>query len=94
MSVRVLGKCSICGGRVTVPLVWLGVIPPVPTCESCGAMADAPGPVIPMKPQPRSHGCRACGAIGLHYCTGGQPRHPGWKLVKKPWGMGGPMFKA
>lgn len=29
---------------------WLGVVPPVPTCESCGAVAAATGPVIPMVP--------------------------------------------
>lgn len=79
---RAIGKCSLCGGRVTVPTIWLGVIPPTPTCESCGAVAETPGPVIPMRPKKaRPYGpgrCQACGCHGLHYCTGGQPRHPGW----------------
>lgn len=48
---QTIGTCSICGGRVTVPSIWLAVIPPTPTCENCGATA-APnnGPVIPMVP--------------------------------------------
>ena len=45
-----VGTCSICGGRVTVPSVWHGVIPPIPTCESCGAMAAQHGPIIQMQP--------------------------------------------
>lgn len=48
---NVIGTCSICGGRVTVPTVWHGIIPPTPTCEYCGATAAAHGPVIPMQPQ-------------------------------------------
>lgn len=47
---QVLGTCSICGGRVTLPTVWWGVIPPTPTCESCGATARQHGPVIDMEP--------------------------------------------
>lgn len=51
---RTIGTCSLCGGAVTVPSVWMGVIPPVPTCSGCGARAaEAHGPVIPMKPAPR-----------------------------------------
>lgn len=45
-----LGTCSCCGGPVTVPTIWHGVVPPVPTCEQCGATARASGPVIPMEP--------------------------------------------
>lgn len=56
MSVRVIGKCSLCGGRVVVPSAWWSINPPVPTCEKCGAVADTPGPVIPMKPRPRRLG--------------------------------------
>lgn len=45
----VVGACSLCGGPVSVPTVWHGVIPPKPTCEKCGAVAvDANGPVIQM----------------------------------------------
>lgn len=50
MSLCVVGTCSICGGRVTVPLVFWSVVPPVPTCESCGAVEASHGPVIPMQP--------------------------------------------
>lgn len=46
----VLGTCSLCGGPVTVPTVWHGIIPPVPTCGQCGATAKQSfGPVIPME---------------------------------------------
>lgn len=45
-----IGQCSLCGGSVTVPSVWCGIKPPVPTCQSCGATARASGPVIPMNP--------------------------------------------
>ena len=46
---KTIGTCSICGGRVTVPHIWGGAIPPTPTCESCGAMAASHGPVIEMQ---------------------------------------------
>lgn len=36
---RLVGRCGLCCGRVTVPDVWMGTTPPpVPTCESCGAV--------------------------------------------------------
>lgn len=53
-----IGTCGACGGPVTVPSVWMGVIPPVPTCERCGRQAaNGYGPKIPMQddapaPQP------------------------------------------
>lgn len=50
-----IGTCSICGGAVTAPLVWMGVIPPTPTCDGCGARAASHGPVIPMQPTPQRH---------------------------------------
>lgn len=46
MNDRTIGTCSLCGGPVTVPSVWMGVVPPTPTCSSCGATAH--GPVIEM----------------------------------------------
>ena len=47
----VIGTCSICGGAVTVPAAWSGVVPPVPTCASCGAIKKQPyGPVIKKQP--------------------------------------------
>lgn len=45
-----IGVCSICGGPVTVPDMWHGIYPPVPTCEHCGATSAGRGPVIPMFP--------------------------------------------
>lgn len=55
---KVIGKCSNCGGRVTVPSVWFGSIPPKPICESCGATTKEPDDkVIPMNlpPNPLLH---------------------------------------
>ena len=47
-----IGTCSICSGPVTVPTIWHGVIPPTPTCRSCGAVKAADhGPVIKMEPR-------------------------------------------
>lgn len=46
----ILGTCSICGGRVSVPDAWLSVIAPTPTCEQCGATKANHGPVIDMTP--------------------------------------------
>ena len=47
---RLIGVCSRCGGGVRLPAVWLGTVPPTPTCEACGAVAgpwDRPAlPVI------------------------------------------------
>ena len=43
-----IGTCSICGGQVTIPTVWAGIIPPTPSCLSCGALGRSFGPVIPM----------------------------------------------
>lgn len=49
---RAIGTCSQCGGLVTVPAVWAGVIPPTPTCSACGAVAPSPwvGPILPVIP--------------------------------------------
>jgi len=49
MSYSVVGKCSLCGGKVYVPNVWLGIFPPDETCSSCGALSDRL-PEIKMKP--------------------------------------------
>ena len=55
MSVKVLGKCNLCGGKVVIPTVWFGIKPPVPTCEKCGAVEDdtAKLPTLPMRPNKR-----------------------------------------
>ena len=55
MSVKIIGQCSCCGGKVTVPESWLCIYPPVPTCQSCGATPKQKyGPVIEMEPPPRA----------------------------------------
>lgn len=48
---QTVGTCSICGGPVTVPIVFHSIVPPVPQCDACGAVA-APKtwPVVPMVP--------------------------------------------
>jgi hypothetical protein len=51
---QTIGTCSLCRGAVTVPNVWGGIIPPTPTCSSCGAKPANPhGPVIDMEPTRR-----------------------------------------
>jgi hypothetical protein len=47
----IIGSCSICGGNVTVPDTWYGINPPVPRCDSCGAIKRT-RPVIDMEPVP------------------------------------------
>lgn len=37
---RPVGKCSCCGGVVSVPTVYMSVCRPPVSCESCGAVAD------------------------------------------------------
>lgn len=49
-KIQILGRCSICGGNVTVPFMWHGIYPPVPTCNSCGAVKKNTTPVIDMTP--------------------------------------------
>lgn len=50
---RVVGRCSLCGGVVSAPLVFWSVTQPVPQCETCGAYADQAAnlPVVPMTPK-------------------------------------------
>lgn len=45
-----IGTCSLCGGEVTMPKAWWSVVPAKPTCEQCGAVKRASGPVIDMQP--------------------------------------------
>ncbi|MES2409009.1 MAG: hypothetical protein V4509_01770 [Patescibacteria group bacterium] len=33
---RIIGTCGSCGGPVTIPNEWMSILPPVPTCQSCG----------------------------------------------------------
>ena len=51
MNDRTIGTCSICGGAVTLPTFWWGVVPPTPECSKCGAHPKrAYGPTIEMEP--------------------------------------------
>jgi uncharacterized Zn finger protein len=55
MNEITIGKCSICGGEVTCPQVWHGIVPPTPRCRNCGAVPKATrGPVIPMEKPPET----------------------------------------
>lgn len=50
-EVITLGTCSLCGGVVTIPTVYMSTSSPVPTCASCGAVpvkAKGSRPVIDM----------------------------------------------
>lgn len=55
MNRRPIGRCSECGGVVSLPEYWMGVNRPLPTCESCGRVANEANylnlPIIPMKPR-------------------------------------------
>lgn len=52
-NTQIIGTCSLCGGPVTLPLIWGSVVPPTPTCAACGALpARGFGPVIDMRPGP------------------------------------------
>ena len=42
MSEVVIGTCSLCGGPVTVPSAWGGILPPVGRCRGCGAEQKDP----------------------------------------------------
>ena len=53
MSKRVIGTCGECGGAVGIPVVWMSIIPPTPSCFSCGAVPENPhGQVMAMKKRP------------------------------------------
>lgn len=51
MNRRIIGKCSQCGGVVSVETVYWSVNRPVPSCEQCSAVADETAglPVIPTR---------------------------------------------
>lgn len=54
---RTVGTCSICAGRVTAPQTYLSTVPPIPSCESCGATQKQPhGDVIQMEPRKQQKG--------------------------------------
>ena len=43
---RLIGKCSQCGGVVSIPNVWWSVNRPFAKCEKCGAVAKNTLPII------------------------------------------------
>lgn len=47
-TTRTIGRCSICDGDVTVPMIWGGVQPARPSCDSCGAVQKNNAPVVDM----------------------------------------------
>ncbi len=48
---RPIGKCSICGGIVSIPSVYMSVNKPIPRCENCGAVEKSIDlPIIEMQP--------------------------------------------
>jgi len=51
-NVRVIGRCSLCGGRVVVPSIIFQVGPVTPQCEKCGATYHVEDtlPILPMRP--------------------------------------------
>lgn len=78
VCVTTVGTCSICGGPVRVPAVWMGIIPPEPTCASCGAVKADHGPVIQMKPRQKRRcsstvpQCMGQAARGICTCRDGE----------------------
>ena len=52
---RPIGKCSQCGGVVSIQTVYWSVQRPIPSCKSCGAVANETHnlPVIPTTPMPK-----------------------------------------
>lgn len=50
MNKQTVGTCGNCNGAVTVDTIYWSVVPPRPSCESCGALPKQNhGPVIPME---------------------------------------------
>ena len=54
MSVIQVGTCGNCGGPVEVPVAWMGIYAPTPTCRQCGATPrEAFGRRMEMNPSPQ-----------------------------------------
>ena len=51
-----IGRCSICGGDVVIPVHWSAVVPSVPTCTSCGAVKRQRLPTVEMEPPQKWRG--------------------------------------
>lgn len=53
MTKKIVGTCGNCGGNVTVPMVWHGIYPPKPSCDSCGASPKRDkAEILDMEPRP------------------------------------------
>ena len=69
MMDSILGACSICGGDVVVPGIWYGVMPPTPTCSSCGAMKARP--VVSMDPPRQIYVSTGTSSAGVEWIRTG-----------------------
>jgi len=51
MTKTVIGKCSLCGGKVITDSIWMSTESQVPRCSSCGEEMDdmVNVPTVPMK---------------------------------------------
>lgn len=53
--ITAVGTCGACGGCVGIPSVWMGVVPPKPTCQTCGRHPkESYGKVLDMENEPKS----------------------------------------
>jgi len=50
MTYRIIGKCSECGGPVTLENQWYSTEPQRPRCRNCGGIEEANLPIIKIKP--------------------------------------------
>jgi hypothetical protein len=62
-NLKIVGRCSLCGGVVSVPFVSWSVGRVLPTCEECGATLDetANRPTLPMRRRATAGDARKCG---------------------------------
>lgn len=52
---KTIGVCSLCGGDVVVPEIWMGVHPPKPRCVRCHARPISAAKAIPVIPMERPY---------------------------------------
>lgn len=53
LNLRPIGRCSECGGVVSVPAVYMSMNRPIPRCERCGAVVKEGNDLPIMKTTPR-----------------------------------------